>query len=178
MTWPDQIKESIRIDQAVSLMDILPTALDAAGGELPDNVDGKSLLPILNGSETAHHEELYFVGIHAAAWGFDEEKTLVNAQQNRDQWHGSWALVEGDYILRYVGTLKPALEIAYPDGRAPYYSLYNIKNDPLEQINLFNQHPELVESMRAKYDAYAETLPPPHGWDRSLWEELVPHPIK
>jgi len=174
MTWPDQIRGPKQIEQAVSLMDMLPTALDAAGGELPDMIDGKSLLPMLKGSETAHHKELYFVGIQAAAWGFDEEKTLVNAQQNRDQWHGSWAIVDGDYILRYVGTLKPSLEKAYPDGRAPYYSLHNIKSDPLEQINLYKQHPELAERMKAKYNAYAQTLPPPHGWNRSIWEELVP----
>ncbi|MEN8735087.1 MAG: sulfatase-like hydrolase/transferase, partial [Lentimonas sp.] len=176
MVWPNKIKNAVHIEQVVSLMDVLPTALDAAGAEQPDDIDGKSLLPIIAGEDVAQHTQLYFAGIHAAAWGFASKKALVHAQKERDQWHGAWAIVEGDYILRYVGTLKPDLEQAYPEGRAAYFSLYNIKRDLLEQDDLYTQQPEVAERMKANYNQYAETLPPPHGWARERWEELVPHP--
>ena len=178
MVWPNEIKQPVHIEQAVSLMDVLPTALDAAGATLPDGIDGKSLLPIIDRTDVAQHAQLYFAGIHAAAWGFSGKKTLVNAQKERNQWHGAWAIVEGDYILRYVGTLKPGLEQAYPEGRKAFLSLYDIKADPLEQNDLYAQQPEVVERMKASYNQYAETLPPPHAWDRERWKELVPNPDK
>ncbi|VGO14060.1 Arylsulfatase [Pontiella desulfatans] len=175
MIWPDKIKKPIHVEQAVSLMDVMPTALDAAGADIPDNIDGRSLLPIIEGKELVQHKQLYFAGIHAPAWGFAGKKTLVNAQQKRDLWHGAWAIVEGDYILRYVGTLDPELEQEFPDGREAFFSLYNMKGDPLEQNDLYATNPEVAERMKASYNQYAETLPPPHGWDRKRWEELVPN---
>lgn len=178
MVWPEKLKEPIVVDQAVSLMDVMPTALEAAGADIPDNIDGRSLLPILRGKDEILHKQLYFAGIHAPAWGFSGKKAIGNAQERRDLWHGAWAIVEGDYILRYVGTLDPGLEQDHPDGRAAFCSLYNLKDDPLEQNDLYATNPEVAERMKASYNQYAETLPPPHGWDRKRWAELVPNPGK
>ncbi|MCG8554801.1 MAG: sulfatase-like hydrolase/transferase [Proteobacteria bacterium] len=44
MRWPARVKAGTRSSAIVSLMDVLPTALDAAGADLPDNLDGESLL--------------------------------------------------------------------------------------------------------------------------------------
>ncbi len=38
------------LDQPVELMDIMPTVLDVAGVEIPDTVDGRSVLPLIQGS--------------------------------------------------------------------------------------------------------------------------------
>lgn len=42
-----KLKTSARCDSVVELRDIMPTLLDAAGAPIPDTVDGKSLLPLL-----------------------------------------------------------------------------------------------------------------------------------
>jgi arylsulfatase A-like enzyme len=45
----------------VSSINIFPTLVELAGGTLPDNLDGRSLVPVLNGkSEDAGHAELLF----------------------------------------------------------------------------------------------------------------------
>lgn len=49
-------------DSVVELMDVMPTLLDACGIAIPDTVDGKSLLPLLQGGEWrewVHGEHLY-----------------------------------------------------------------------------------------------------------------------
>jgi uncharacterized sulfatase len=64
--WPAGIRKAQRLDHLVSAMDILPTLIDAAGGEVPDSLDGKSLLPLLTGkNEEAVHEFLVWTGIHS-----------------------------------------------------------------------------------------------------------------
>lgn len=55
---PGTIKNEI-----VELMDVMPTLLDACGIEIPDSVDGSSLLPLFHGKnewrESIHGEHLY-----------------------------------------------------------------------------------------------------------------------
>jgi len=57
--WPKQIKPNSASDALVSLIDLLPTLMEVAGGKAPKNIDGKSFLPVLNG-ESADHRELVF----------------------------------------------------------------------------------------------------------------------
>ena len=55
------------VNAMVSLMDLLPTAYRAAGIEIPDHVQGKSLHPLINGDTDHHREEIFTeVTYHAA----------------------------------------------------------------------------------------------------------------
>jgi uncharacterized sulfatase len=178
MVWPDKIKKFQVINQNVSSMDVLPTGLVAAGAELPDNIDGRDLLPIIGNPDQTLHQQLYWAGIHAPAWGYSSKKTIGNAQERRDLWHGGWAIVEGDYILRYIGTLDPGLEQEYPEGRAAFFSMYNMTDDPLEQNDLMKTKPEVAERMKTEYFKIADTLPAPYRFRYDAWAELVPNPGK
>lgn len=52
--WPGVTDETLRIDDAVGLVDVMPTLLDALGLPIPDDISGRSLAPLLAGrSETA-----------------------------------------------------------------------------------------------------------------------------
>ena len=54
-------------DAMVSHLDILPTLLEAIGAPLPDDLEGRSLLPLLEGKQQQIHEELFGeVTYHAA----------------------------------------------------------------------------------------------------------------
>ncbi|MBN1291827.1 MAG: sulfatase-like hydrolase/transferase [Candidatus Latescibacteria bacterium] len=50
-------------DAFVTLLDLAPTFLEAAGCEIPDNIDGSSLMPILSGKQKAIRED-YIVTEH------------------------------------------------------------------------------------------------------------------
>ncbi|MCG8697729.1 MAG: sulfatase-like hydrolase/transferase [Bacteroidales bacterium] len=44
-----------KINQLTSFVDITPTFIELAGGKAPSDLDGKSLLPLLNGKAKEHH---------------------------------------------------------------------------------------------------------------------------
>lgn len=65
--WPGKIKGGSVYQQPVSTLDILPTALAAAGGALPDNLDGVDLLPYLENKDVIPHKTLFWrLGHHGA----------------------------------------------------------------------------------------------------------------
>lgn len=78
VSWPAKFKGGRVIDAPVISLDILPTALDALGMDVPVKTpfDGKSLLPLLTGTSKVHHSELY--------WNSGEPK-------------GEWAVRQGDW---------------------------------------------------------------------------------
>ena len=61
LRWPAEVAAGTRIDAPVSTLDILPTALAAAGAEAPADleVDGHDLMPLLDGSAEALGRERF-----------------------------------------------------------------------------------------------------------------------
>lgn len=67
MQWKGRIPAGRVYDQPVIALDVLPTALAAAEGALPPNLDGANLLPFVTGqAKGAPHETLYWR--FGAAW--------------------------------------------------------------------------------------------------------------
>ena len=58
--WPGKIATG-RTAALTSFADFVPTAIELAGGAVPENLDGKSLLPVLSGSTSKHHDYVYGV---------------------------------------------------------------------------------------------------------------------
>lgn len=52
IAWPDQIPPGRQITDFVSLTDVAPTVLEAAGASLPSAMTGRSLLPVLQSTKT------------------------------------------------------------------------------------------------------------------------------
>jgi len=90
----------------VELMDIMPTILDAVGVDIPDTVDGQSVLPIIRDSN--------------AEW--------------RDYVHGECASVPtSNSGMQYVTNGK--LKYAWLPGRNEEL-FFDLENDPCEMTNL------------------------------------------
>lgn len=65
--WPGKIDKGSSYKESIVTLDILPTALAAAGAKAPSNVDGVDLVPYLkNSSETPHEELFWRLGHHGA----------------------------------------------------------------------------------------------------------------
>jgi arylsulfatase A-like enzyme len=59
--WPGKIPMGVMSDQPVSSLDIVPTALAAAGASPPESTDGVNLLPLLaNAQSGPPHEKLFW----------------------------------------------------------------------------------------------------------------------
>lgn len=57
--WPGKTKSGTTTDAMVSLIDFLPTFLEAAGGVPPQAIDGKSFLAVLTGQADRHRDEIF-----------------------------------------------------------------------------------------------------------------------
>lgn len=62
VSWPKQFKGGRKIDTPVISFDILPTVMDALELSPPEakHFDGKSILPLIEGKTTSHHEALFW----------------------------------------------------------------------------------------------------------------------
>lgn len=61
--WPGRIKAGATYEHPVSILDLLPTFVEASGGDISalKGLDGKSLIPFLSGSRTDRpHQTLYW----------------------------------------------------------------------------------------------------------------------
>lgn len=57
--WPGQIKAATRTAALVSLTDLLPTFVEIAGGKAPADIDGRSFLPLLQGRQAEHRQQVF-----------------------------------------------------------------------------------------------------------------------
>jgi arylsulfatase A-like enzyme len=87
VSWPSRFSGGRSIITPVISLDILPTVLDAVGASprTENSFDGKSLLPLLTGRNTTHHDTLYWSeGGDSGEWavrGDDWKLHTVKEQQ-------------------------------------------------------------------------------------------------
>ena len=62
--WPGHCEAGSVCDEMVTLMDLMPTFLDVAGVQVPDHVDGRSIVPLLEGSTPTDWQEAVLLQFH------------------------------------------------------------------------------------------------------------------
>ena len=171
--WPNGIKKPYHSKHLVSALDIIPTAIDASGGVVPNDIDGKSLLSVLTDESAPEiHEQLYWAGIHSNRWGFSITKTTKNHGNEAQFAPPAWAIVKDNYLLRFTGTLENGVYNDHIDGREPILELFDLHNDPKEKNDIAAMMPEMVYEMQETYFKKSGDFKPPTRWDRKKWEEL------
>ncbi|MCK4920718.1 MAG: sulfatase-like hydrolase/transferase [Bacteroidales bacterium] len=173
--WPDGIEEPQISKQLVSAMDILPTVINAAGGKLPDNLDGKSLLPILEGkSNEAVREYLLWSGIHARAWGFMSRTAFNPTHKSREKAPYAWVVIKDGFVLRTVAETASGLYKEIPNGLDAQIELYSLASDPGEKEELSEQLPQKVVELKSIWENEAKLLPPPYKVGLDKWMKIIP----
>jgi arylsulfatase A-like enzyme len=133
--WPGRLPAGAEYKSPVIQLDLLPTALAAAGVEAqPDwKLDGVNLLPYLSGQRNDKpHETLY--------WRFGQQMAIR---------HGDWKLVRYDTAAD-----------GGPAGVTPA-KLYNLAADIGEANDLSAQQPERVKELQAAWDKWNTGNVPP-----------------
>ena len=159
--WPGHVQIGQTSRALVSLVDLLPTFVEAAGGESSKNIDGRSLLPLLSG-KTAQHREAIFT-THTGdgrmnrspmrAVRTERYKYIRNLQpEQKYETHISRGVARDgrDYWESWLAAAKndPAAQRtvdAYE--KRPGEEFYDLALDPHEQRNLAA---ELSESLKAE----------------------------
>jgi arylsulfatase len=117
VTWPAKGLVGNRSDALVELVDLAPTLLEAAGLEIPYDMQGQSILPIVTGEKGPSYHKDYVISEYHGA---------IGGAQMPDQTHG---------LMYYDGRYKIAVYQGHEVGE-----IYDLQNDPNEFDNLwFNE---------------------------------------
>ena len=123
MKWEGVIPAGQVREELICTTDFPVTLLDAAGLAFTKNaVHGKSLLPLVKGESTDWREDL-MCETHGHGYGYLFESRLIV--------HGDW---------KYIAT------------KNELHELYNLKNDPFEKENLFEngEYADMVKEMQGR----------------------------
>ena len=182
--WPGKAKAGSATSAMVSLVDLLPTLVEAAGGRIDDGeIDGRSFLPVLTGKVERHRDEVYasHTGdgkmnrspmrcVRTTQYKYvlnlkpdDEYRTHVSegaGVDGRSYWQ-SWT--------RLAATDPAAAATVERFRRRPREELYAVEKDPYEQVNLAADpaHAGALKELREKLQ----------GWRVGQGEDLAVVPM-
>lgn len=166
--FPGHTKPNTTTNAMVTLIDFLPTMMQAAGAEPPADIDGRSFLDVIDGQTDVHRQEIY-----AAHTG------------DREMNHAPMRCVRSDRF-KYIQNLAPEIvyttHITKAPGDTGYWpswekkaeknakakelvhryehrvaeELYDLQADPFEMKNLASDpaHAETLKQLREKVNAW------------------------
>jgi arylsulfatase A-like enzyme len=130
-SWPAALPAGRVDDRPVSALDILPTALVAAGAVPPQNLDGRDMMPMFAGPTLSSRRQLY--------------------------WRAgpTHAVIDGEWKLWTSETLEA------DGSAGTHTMLFDLARDPEEQRNIASQNPAEVERLRKMFDRWSATMAEP-----------------
>jgi arylsulfatase A-like enzyme len=140
--WKDRVPAGKRYDKMVTSLDIFPTSLLAAGGQLPKDrpLDGVDILPYLEGAKSgAPHKDMYWRRMNIAA-----------ARE---------------------GSLKLIRVRGAPGNPKIEYGLYDLSNDRSENRNLIDQRPDDVRRLRKLLESWESHMMKPLWQEGAYWDK-------
>jgi N-sulfoglucosamine sulfohydrolase len=171
VSWPGVVTPGSRSKAMVSWTDFLPTLIEAAKGAAPTTIEGRSFLNVLKGESTSHRERVFTT--HAN----DNRMNVYPSRAVRDErWkyirnlHPEYAftthidLVSGRLGQRAffstweakAATSSEAAAIVKRYHERPAEELYDLDNDPHEQVNLAlkSRHSADLTRLREELDRW------------------------
>ena len=124
--WPGRIESGTVNDETICHVDLMATCAALLGGELPNDAgeDSYNILPALFGESAG--KPIREATVHHSSNG------MFAIRQ------GKWKLILGRGSGGWSGSGKET---------DPPMQLYDVKKDPSEANNLYNEHPEIVQRL-------------------------------
>jgi len=168
--WPGRIKPGRRTDAVIQYADVLPTLVDAAGGDPSvGNFDGSSFLPVLLEKADRHREFAYFMHNNIPEGPPYPIRSVTNGEYHyirnllpeaiyiekhmmgETRWHEYW--------LSWVFATtfdERARAMVQRYMRRPSEELYRVDRDPYELTNLADdpEHDQAKARLSAELDRW------------------------
>jgi arylsulfatase A-like enzyme len=126
--WPGHVPAGSTCTEMALALDLLPTLADVSGADLPAApIDGKNILDLIVGKPGAETPHRYF-------------------------FFGDLAVRSGDW--KYHSRERFMNKATKRKTRGP--TLYNLKEDIGESVNLINDYPEVAERLKTALDQFNE----------------------
>ncbi|KAM5221079.1 arylsulfatase L [Ctenodactylus gundi] len=158
--WPGVLPAGRVVDEPTSLMDVFPTVVQLAGGQLPQDrlIDGRDLFPLLLGTaQYSEHEFLFHYCerfLHAARWYQRDRGTVWKVHFITPKFHPEGA------GACYGALVCPCLGDGVAEHDPPL--LFDLSRDPSESRVLTPEtepaFPEVVSRVRAEAERHRADL--------------------
>ncbi|WP_221390261.1 sulfatase [Dyadobacter sp. NIV53] len=109
--YPGVVKPGSQVDQLVMNIDWAPTVLNIAGAKIPADIQGKSFLPLLDGSKTE-------------GW-------------RKEAYYHYYEFPQPHHVFPHFGIRTDRYKLAYFYGGADSWELYDLEKDPTEVSNIY-----------------------------------------
>lgn len=133
--WKGVLKSGTDVSALTAHLDIFPTVCELCDLKVPDGcqqLEGRSLVPLLEDPQANWDDRYLFV--HRGRWKKGADPNLSKYQ----------AMAVRTSRWRFVNNRE----------------LYDIANDPYEKVDVAQQHPQVIEELRQRFDQWwQETLP-------------------
>ena len=127
----------------------MPTLLDLSGLEVPEKAQGQSLLPLMAAARGREGDE---AAAKAAELGWVKRPAVIeklvggSSEARNNVSHG--LVLDGWKLLHHVEGA----------GERPEYELFNHLEDPLDLNDVAEQHPDIVENLKAELKTWREMV--------------------
>jgi len=188
--WPGKTAAGSVTNAMISLADILPTCIDAAGGKTPDGIDGQSFVSVLTGKSKVHRKVVF--GTHtgndnggpgianhcpARTIRTPSHRYILNlSPETTFTTHitgcktGPHYLPHWDSWVEKAKTDAKAKAIVERYQHRPKEELYDLRKDPFEMNNLAGnpKSSQLLKSLKRQLAEWCKTQ-----GDKSALEHLT-----
>jgi arylsulfatase A-like enzyme len=202
--WPGRIKAGTTSDRLTVLTDVAPTFLEAAGVEVPKEMTGQSLLPVLLGKEVAPREAIFIererhararegnLSYPARAVRTDRYLFVRNFEPERwpagDPDYGSGVMgVFGDiddgptkqFLLKHRDDPAVAKFFHLATDKRPAEELYDVQADPhcMNNIAANTEMNQVTQALREKLRMWMSTTGDPRATNErdDRWDKYEYH---
>ncbi len=152
-----------RVEAQVESIDILPTALELAGLRAPEEVEGKTLIPLIESRKRpAAYREKAFSETQNMRWGgLILKDNLADAEKIHEK------VKSGKEILRCLRTPRWKFILSQENSNR-VDELYGMKDDPEEKINLIYENRDTAEELSKDLKSWMR------GEEKSALDESKP----
>ena len=135
------------VAEFVRLMDLMPTFVEWGGGKMLDDLDAKSLVPLVHGVTPLDWPDSVYCESHGEVWGYSSQR-MVRTE------HWKYAYQPHDLD-----------------------ELYDLEADPAEMNNLIDdpKHAEVLEEMKARLIGWNDATKDMFQWHWVRWN--FPDPV-
>jgi arylsulfatase A-like enzyme len=167
--WPGKIPAGHVSSELGVMMDLFATVLHVTGAKLPDErvLDGRNILPLFTSAAKSPHEFIFghqnskLATIRDARWKLHVlPASQMKLKPGPD---GKWLdprTPDGVTILapfeQYNIDAHPGLTAGVEPAKM---QLFDLENDPGEQVDVAAQHPDEVKRLQAAYDVMNKDVP-------------------
>jgi arylsulfatase A-like enzyme len=137
-SWKGKLGQGVSRKNLSAHIDLLPTLVELAGGEAPEGIDGRSMLPLLEDTSAPWPDRKLFY--HIGRWS--DKIGPDGSQYDKKPGKAGFAVRSARY--RLINNEE----------------LYDIGNDPSETNNLYAQKPEVARTMMDAYDSWWQEVRP------------------